>query len=108
MTLPAQTVVMAAGMECTEALAGASALTVDLGIGADDDEFVAAFNVAAASAGTTATSLPGMAYLGAEDTIDITVDTLTGTATGGKICVWAIVVDVDGRDADEVDRDYLA
>ena len=41
MTLPAQTIIMAAGVEVTEALAGASALTFDLGTGDDDDEFVA-------------------------------------------------------------------
>jgi hypothetical protein len=49
-----------------------------------------------------------MAYFGAQDTLDITVDTLTGTATGGKLRVWAMVMDVDGKGAAEVDRDYLA
>ena len=43
-----------------------------------------------------------------QDTLDITVDTLTGTATGGKLRVWAMVMDVDGKGAEEVDRDYLA
>ena len=108
MILPAQTIIMAAGVEVTEALAGATALTFDLGTGADDDEFVAAYAMAGQSAGATAPSLPGAAYIGSEDTLDITVDTLTGTATGGKLRVWAIICDVDGRDADEVDRDYLA
>lgn len=108
MTLPAQTVVMAAGVEVTEALAGATALTFDLGTGADDDEFVAAYAMAGQSAGATAPSLPGAAYIGSEDTLDITVDTLTGTATGGKLRVWAMVMDVDGKGAEEVDRDYLA
>ena len=107
-TLPAQTVILAAGVEVTEALAGATALTFDIGTGADDDEFVAAYAMAGKSAGDVAPSLPGVAYIGAEDTLDLTIDTLTGTATAGKLRVWALVMDVDGKGADEVSRDYLA
>ena len=104
-TLPAQTVILAAGVEVTEALAGATALTFDIGTGADDDEFVAAYAMAGKSAGDVAPSLPGVAYIGAEDTLDLTIDTLTGTATAGKLRVWALVMDVDGKGADEVARD---
>ena len=107
-TFPAQTAILAAGVEVTEALAGATALTFDIGTGADDDEFVAAYAMAGKSAGDVAPSLPGMAYVGAEDTLDLKVDTLTGTATAGKLRVWALVMDCDGRGADEVDRDTLA
>ena len=107
-TFPAQTVILAAGVEVTEALTGATALTFDIGTGADDAEFVAAYAMAGKSVGAVAPSLPGIAYVGAEDTLDITVDTLTGTATAGKLRVWALVMDVDGRGADEVDRDTLA
>jgi hypothetical protein len=105
-TFPAQSVILAAGVEVTEALAGASALTFDIGTGADDDEFVAAYAMAGKSAGDVAPSIPGIAY--AEDTLDLTIDTLTGTATAGKLRVWALVMDVDGKGADEVARDYLA
>jgi len=107
-TFPAQTVILAAGVEVTEALTGASALTFDIGTGADDDEFVAAYAMASKSVGAVAPSIPGIAYVGAEDTLDLTVDTLTGTATAGKLRVWALVMDVDGRGANEVDRDALA
>ncbi len=107
-TFPAQTVILAAGVEVTEALTGATALTFDIGTGADDDEFVAAYAMAGKSVGAVAPSIPGIAYVGAEDTLDLTVDTLTGTATAGKLRVWALVMDVDGRGADEVDRDTLA
>ena len=107
-TLPAQTAILAAGVEVTEALTGASALTFDLGTGLDDDAFVAAYAMAGKSVGAVAPMVGGMAYIGAEDTLDITVDTLTGTATGGKLRVWAMVMDVDGKGADEVARDYLA
>ena len=106
-TLPAQTVILAAGVEVTEALAGATALTFDIGTGADDDEFVAGYAMASKSAGDVAPSIPGVAYIGAEDTLDLTVDTLTGTATAGKLRVWAMVADVDGKGAAEVARDQV-
>ena len=106
-TLPAQTVILAAGVEVTEALAGATALTFDIGTGADDDEFVAAYAMAGKSAGDVAPSIPGIAYVGSEDTLDLKVDTLTGTATAGKLRVWAMVADVDGKGAAEVARDQV-
>jgi hypothetical protein len=106
-TFPAQTAILAAGVEVTEALAGATALTFDIGTGDDDDEFVAAYAMAGKSVGAVAPSLPGIAYVGAEDTLDLTIDTLTGTATAGKLRVWALVMDVDGKGADEVARDQV-
>ncbi len=107
-TLPAQTVVLAAGVEVTEALTGATALTFDIGPGLDDAEFVAAYAMAGKAVGAVAPSLPGVAYVGTADTLDLTVDTLTGTATAGKLRVWALIMDVDGKGAAEVDRDLLA
>ncbi len=106
-TLPAQTVILAAGVEVTEALTGATALTFDIGTGADDDEFVAAYAMAGKSAGDVAPSLPGVVYIGAEDNLDLTIDNLTGTATAGKLRVWAFVMDVDGKGAAEVARDQV-
>lgn len=108
LSLPAQTVVLAAGVEVTAALTGATSLIFDIGTGADDAEFVAAYEMAGKSVGAVAPSLPGVAYMGVADTVDITVDTLTGVATAGTLRVWAMVMDVDGRGADEVDRDTLA
>lgn len=104
-TLPAQTVVLAAGVEVTEALAGATALTFDIGSGLDDDAFVAAYAMAGKAVGAVAPSLAANAYFTAEDTLDLTVDTLTGTATGGKLRVWALVMDVDGKGAAVAVRD---
>jgi len=106
-TLPAQTVILAAGVEVTEALTGATALTFDIGTGADDDEFVVAYAMAGKSVGDVAPSVPGIAYIGAEDTLDLKIDTLTGTATAGKLRVWALVMDVDGKGAAEVARDQV-
>lgn len=106
-TLPAQTVILAAGVEVTEALTGATALTFDIGTGDDDDEFVAGYAMAGKAVGAVAPSIPGVAYIGAEDTLDLTVDTLTGVATAGKLRVWAMVADVDGKGAAEVARDQV-
>ena len=103
--LPAQSVVLAAGIEVTEALAGATALTVDLGTGLDVDEFVDGYAIASKSVGAVAPSLPGVAYVGSADTLDITVETVTGTATAGKIRVWALIADVDGKPAATAARD---
>jgi len=106
-TLPAQTVILAAGVEVTEALTGATALTFDIGTGLDDDAFVAGYAMASKSVGAVAPSIAGIAYLTAEDTLDLTVDTLTGTATAGKLRVWAMTADVDGKGAAEVARDQV-
>lgn len=106
-TLPAQTVILAAGVEVTEALTGATALTFDIGTGLDDDAFVAAYAMASKAVGAVAPSIAGVAYLTAEDTLDMTIDTLTGTATAGKLRVWAMVADVDGKGAAEVARDQV-
>ncbi len=107
MSLPAQTVVLAAGVEVTEALTGASSLVFDIGA-ADDDAFVAAYEMASKTVGAVAPSIAGISYMGAADTLDITVDTLTGTATAGKLRVWALLMNVDGEGAAEVARDALA
>ena len=106
-TLPAQTVILAAGVEVTEALTGATALTFDIGTGLDDDAFVAAYAMAGKAVGAVAPSIAGVAYLTAEDTLDMTIDTLTGTATAGKLRVWAMIADVDGKGAAEVARDQV-
>ena len=103
--LPAQSVVLAACVEVTEALAGATALTFDVGTGLDDDEFVVAYAMASKSVGDVAPSVPGIAYVGSADTLDVKVDTLTGTATAGKIRVWALIADVDGKPAATAARD---
>ena len=103
--LPAQSVVLAAGVEVTEALAGATALTFDLGTGLDDDNFVAAYAMASKTVGAVSPSVSSIAYVGSADTLKVTVDTLTGTATAGKIRVWALIADVDYRHAATAARD---
>ena len=86
LTIPANTVILHAGFEVTEAHAGTSTDTdFHFGItGGDLDNF---------------------------DTIDIEIQAMTGTTTGGKLRLFAICMDIDdigSMAADEVDRDTLA
>lgn len=112
-TVPANTVVLAAGMEVTAAHAGTSTDTAfDLGIGGGAN-FVDGFDFDGASVGAYATSATTVPVVigGTADNIDITIQAMTGTTTGGKVRVFAILMDIDdlgGVSADEVDRDTLA
>ena len=48
---------------------------------------------------------------GTSDTLDIEIQTQTGTTTGGKVRVYAVLMDISDNGsmtADEVDRDTLA
>ena len=48
---------------------------------------------------------------GTSDTIDIEIQAMTGTTTGGKLRMFAVVMNVDDQGdlaANEVDRDTLA
>lgn len=97
--LPVGTAVMAAGLQCM-VVDDATTLTLDLGItGGDPDEWVAAFDQAAAAAFAYAPQLDTVPIwtgnLSAVDTIDILLKTLTGTLTVGKVRVWAILVDLN-------------
>jgi hypothetical protein len=115
LSIPAESVILHAGMEVTTVLTGTSTDTgYDLGItGGDVDNFVDGFDADGASAGdyapTPAAYAPVM--VGAADTLDILVAAQTGTTLTGKIRVFATLMDVsDAGDmaADEVDRDTLA
>jgi hypothetical protein len=115
LSIPAESVILHAGMEVTEVLTGTSSdVGYDLGItGGDVDNFVDGFDADGASAGdyapTPAAYAPVM--VGAADTLDILVAAQTGTTLTGKIRVFATLMDVsDAGDmaADEVDRDTLA
>lgn len=110
-SIPANTVILAAGVEVVTAAAGGTAFSVDLGVtGGDVDAFVDGFTVTAASAGayaTLATAGP-VVVGGTADTLDLLC---LGTTpdTSGVLRVYAVLMDVDGRiGADEVVRDVLA
>ena len=113
-TVGANTMVMAAGMECTTTPSGGTGTVLDLGItGGDVDAFVDGFTITGGSAGDYATLANTAApiIVTTSDTIDVL---LLGTTpdTSGKIRVFAYLMDVDSvgtsRAADEVVRDVLA
>jgi len=115
LNIPAESVILHAGMEVTALLTGTSSDTgYDLGItGGDVDNFVDGFDADGAAAGdyapTSAAYAPVM--VGAADTLDILVAAQTGTTLTGKVRVFATLMDVSDvgdTSANEVDRDTLA
>ncbi|MEK9769014.1 MAG: hypothetical protein VW683_08855 [Betaproteobacteria bacterium] len=110
--VPKGTMILNAGIEVDTAITSASALTLDLGTGVDADVFVDGFDGTSAAgvvAQNPAAYQPVMAV--ADDNIDVTIATLTGTLSTGKMRVWAVLMDcTDTGDmaANEVDRDTLA
>lgn len=92
--VPEGSVVLVAGAQVTEAMTGTAAdATVDVAIGAST--FVDGFDLDAAAVGAYApAAAAASAVAGADDTIDVTLATATGTVTGGKLRVFALVVDV--------------
>ena len=115
LTIPANTLIMCAGLEVTAAHAGTSTDTdFDFGItGGDLDNFVDGFDFDGASVGDYAFKAGQTPVLigGTADTIDIEIQAMTGTTTGGKVRMFAVVMNVDDQGdlaANEVDRDTLA
>jgi|TARA_R100000084_G_scaffold95903_1_gene49775 hypothetical protein len=115
LTIPANTLILSAGFEVTEAHAGTSTNTdFDMGItGGDFDNFVDAFDLDGASVGDYGFKVGQTPILigGTSDTIDIEIQAMTGTTTGGKIRMFAVCMNVDDQGdltANEVDRDTLA
>lgn len=98
--LPAGTQVLSAGLQVVEAVTGPSVLTLDLGVtGNDPDRFVDGFDAYAAAKGAFAdpasTNVTPTLLAKTADTIDILIATQTGNITGGKLRVYAILVDVN-------------
>jgi len=121
-TIPANTLLMAAGYEIEALLTGESNdTTFNLGItdastggiAADVDEFVAAMDTDAMAVGAYATMIPSVfpAVIAGSTTIDLELEAASTAPTGGKIRVWAVLMNIDNPgdlSADEVDRDQLA
>tara|TARA_R110000851_G_scaffold13414_1_gene45886 strand:+ start:122 stop:649 length:528 start_codon:yes stop_codon:yes gene_type:complete len=127
-TVPANTLILAAGIEQIVALVGESNDTTwNLGLvgastggsAADVDLFAAVWDGDAAVAGyystPVAANLP--AVVAGSTTIDLELQAAGTAPTAGSIRVWAVMMDIDGRgapatgaryDANEVDRDLLA
>lgn len=96
--LPANSVVIAAGLEVTTANAGSTALTLDLGVtGVDVDVFVDGFDLEAASAGDFAqapAAYQPVVIGDTADTLDLLIASLTTTNTAGAVRVWVVYADV--------------
>lgn len=113
-TVPANTVILNAGIEVITAVDGSASAdnAWDLGVtGVDPDAFVDAFALDTASAGDYAQNAAAFQpiVIGTEDTIDLLCQAATTAPVSGVVRVWAILMDVDGRiAADEVTRDTLA
>lgn len=109
-SVPANTMIMAAGIEVITAPAGGTAFSVDLGVtGGDVDAFVDGFAVTGSAAGDYATlATAGPVMVATADTLDLLAIGTTPD-TSGVLRVWAVLMDVDARiGASEVDRDTLA
>lgn len=111
--VPANTLILNAGFEVIVAAGGESADNAwDLGVtGIDADVFVDGFDGDAAAAGAYAQNAAAFqpVVIAAADTIDLLIQAGTTPPTSGKLRVWAVLMDIDGRkSAAEVDRDVLA
>lgn len=102
--LPAGCFILNAGAQKTSAMTGTTTdLTFDIGTAVDPDQYVDGWDFDAAAVGSYATPLGVQLgqVITTSDTIDITIATQTGTLTGGKVMVWAVIVDLtnEGRGA---------
>ena len=117
LTIPANHLILHAGLEVLTAHTGTSSNTdFDFGItGGDLDNFVDGFDFDGASVGDFAATPAAYApvMVGATDTIDLEIQAMTGTTTGGSLRMFALLVDLTSQNAtdfgaNEVDRDTLA
>lgn len=113
--VPANTMILNAGMEVTTAVDGSASAdnAWDLGVtGVDADAFVDGFAIDTASAGDYAQNAAAFQPIvigGTADTIDMLIQAATTAPVSGVVRVWAVLMGVDGRiAADEVVRDVLA
>ena len=94
-SIPAGTVVLAAGIQVMTAIAGATALDADMGItGGDVDIWMDGIDLATLAANayaSTPAALNGGVVFTAADTIDILCNTVTGSLTAGVLRVFAVV-----------------
>lgn len=115
-SIPANTMILSAGLEVTAALGvtGGTDAVVTLGTDTDADEWVTAFDADGASTGAYApVAAAATAEIhGTANTLDLTFSaTNVSSIDSGKFRVFAILMDIDAIGAmgpDEVDRDQLA
>ena len=111
-TVPANTKILAAGFQVTSSATmntGTDA-TATLGTGADDNEYVTAFDIDGAADNAYAPSVTVSAdvVLASDDTLDLTLAGSGASFTAGEIRVYAVMMDVSAlgeMEAAEVSRD---
>ena len=115
LTIPANTKIMSAGVEvvASATMNTGTDATVILGTGADNNEYVAAFDIDGAADGAYAPSatVADDIVLSSADTLDLTFAGAGATFSAGKLRVYAVLMDVSDQgdsSPDEVDRDTLA
>ena len=91
-TIPAKCIRLAAGINPVTA-ANADAATFDLGDGDDADSCVDGFD-ATQIVTDGVPIMTNIKYYPTSDTLDVTLATLTGTLSSGKVQVWAVLIDV--------------
>ncbi len=112
-SVPANTLILNAGIEVITVLGGESSdTTFDLGVTTTEpDNFVDGFDADAAAAGAYAQNAAAYQPLviGTADTIDLLIATATTAPTSGEVRVWAVLMNIDGRPARaSADREQLA
>lgn len=100
LAIPAGTVVVGAGAVIVAA-GNSTTLTLTVGTGTDADEWVATLDgkAVAGTFGADLNSDTTFKTFPTADTIDVTLATLTGTLTAGKVRVYALLMDVSGKKA---------
>jgi len=112
-TVPASTLILAAGFQVTESatMNASTDATAALGFtGGDVDEFAAALDIDGASDGDYApqVSIDGLALSTTGDTIDFVLAGSGASFTAGKLRAWAVMMDISDQGdmaAAEVARD---
>jgi len=101
--IPAETLVMGAGVEVLTALASSS--TVDVGItGVDPDIFVDAHDATGTGyAQFDTVDVTAMLTVGSADTLDVLLE--GASSATGKIRVWAVMCDISGIDESDNNTD---
>lgn len=101
--VPAGSRVAFAGFQVMTVMTGTSTdATLDFGLtGGNVDEFVDGYDLDGATAGAYATvattAADGLMFFSAADTLDLLIATQTGTITGGKLRVFAEIVDYTNK-----------
>lgn len=99
--VPADHAILAVYAKKSSAMTGTSTdLTFDIGItGGDVDNYVDGWDFDGATVGSYATpvGVQEPVFLSTADTVDILFVTQTGTVTGGKVVVGALVLDLSTR-----------